>query len=412
VPNTRGSKTADRSRRWLPLAPLACAALAAWLAGSTAAKGSDDSASPSAKISRSDVSDDDSTAALPTADQDSGEHTTHLKWRPYRPHPAQASDVDSAETKSSEPAPAETVATDDDRPAVFEPSPLPSSETRSRVIHDPAVVRTQALQSPNPSSNAFGDDQTQPNAQPVPGANPILPSPTPGGLAPPATESAPSDSGITPFSQRPRATRPGRAPARLNPTEQFDTTPTTPFPVSPSQSVPGMTPNPSPSDMQDLSCATHQRHCNEDEAALMKNTISKIGLDIDEYGKQGDAVPCECSLGAGVVFQQRQWPLITYTWKASALCHKPLYFEEVQLERYGHSAGPIVEPLLSAAHFFITVPLLPYYMGVDPPLECQYTLGYYRPGDCAPYMFDPFPLSLRGAALEAGAVVGVTAVIP
>jgi hypothetical protein len=26
----------------------------------------------------------------------------------------------------------------------------------------------------------------------------------------------------------------------------------------------------------------------------------------------------------------------TYPYHASALCHKPLYFEEVQLERYGH----------------------------------------------------------------------------
>ena len=112
------------------------------------------------------------------------------------------------------------------------------------------------------------------------------------------------------------------------------------------------------------------------------------------------------------MFESRHWPLITYTWKASALCHKPLYFEEVQLERYGHSAGPIVEPLLSAAHFFITVPLLPYYMGVDPPQECQYSLGYYRPGDCAPYMLDPFPLSVRGAILEAGAVGAVVTVIP
>jgi hypothetical protein len=45
-------------------------------------------------------------------------------------------------------------------------------------------------------------------------------------------------------------------------------------------------------------------------------------------------------------------------------------------------------------------------MGVTPPTECMYALGHYRPGNCAPYMINPVPLSCRGAALEAGAVAG------
>ncbi len=47
-------------------------------------------------------------------------------------------------------------------------------------------------------------------------------------------------------------------------------------------------------------------------------------------------------------------------WKASGLCHKPLYFEEVQLERYGHEIGPILQPLVSTAHFFGNIAVLPY----------------------------------------------------
>ena len=50
--------------------------------------------------------------------------------------------------------------------------------------------------------------------------------------------------------------------------------------------------------------------------------------------------------------------------------------------------------------------LLPYQIGLNPPNECIYTLGYYRPGDCAPYLIDPVPLSLRGALFEAGALTG------
>ena len=98
-----------------------------------------------------------------------------------------------------------------------------------------------------------------------------------------------------------------------------------------------------------------------------------------------------------VAYQERTWQTTCFTWTAAATCHKPLYFQETQLERYGHSTGPYVQPILSSVHFFVTVPLLPYFMGAYPPEECQYTLGYYRPGNCAPYMLDPFPLSVRGA---------------
>jgi hypothetical protein len=51
-------------------------------------------------------------------------------------------------------------------------------------------------------------------------------------------------------------------------------------------------------------------------------------------------------------------------------------------------------------------------MGVEPPTECVYALGHYRPGSCAPYMCDPIPISYRGALFQAGAVVGAAAVLP
>ena len=34
----------------------------------------------------------------------------------------------------------------------------------------------------------------------------------------------------------------------------------------------------------------------------------------------------------------------------------------------------------------------------------MYTLGYYRPGSCAPYMLDPLPISVRAGLMEAGVV--------
>jgi len=122
-------------------------------------------------------------------------------------------------------------------------------------------------------------------------------------------------------------------------------------------------------------------------------------------------LPTECRLGDQPL-ELRNWTLLTFTWKASSLCHKPLYFEDVELERYGHAAGPWVQPLLSGAHFFGDVLLLPYNTSLNPPLECQYALGYYRPGDCAPWMVPAFPLSLRAAKRQAATILALSALIP
>ena len=134
--------------------------------------------------------------------------------------------------------------------------------------------------------------------------------------------------------------------------------------------------------------------------------------DIDvAYLAEAWNLPLRCGIGYES-YAGRQFIPSAVEWKASGLCHKPLYFEDVQLERYGHEVGPVLQPLLSSAHFFGNALILPYKMGIHPPNECQYSLGYYRPGDCAPYMIQPFPFSLRGAAAQAGFVTGAAALIP
>ena len=111
-------------------------------------------------------------------------------------------------------------------------------------------------------------------------------------------------------------------------------------------------------------------------------------------------LPEECGLGNSV-FAGRNWIPQTVNWHASSLCHKPLYFENIQLERYGHSAGPILQPILSTGHFFERTFFFPYNTAINPPNECQYALGFYRPGDCAPWLKAPFPISLSGATRQA-----------
>lgn len=121
--------------------------------------------------------------------------------------------------------------------------------------------------------------------------------------------------------------------------------------------------------------------------------------------------PAECGLG-DETFVPRNFACTTYAWKASALCHKPLYFEDYDLERYGHTASPLLQPFISAAQFYLVLPILPYRMGLEPPGECIYALGYYRPGSCAPRIIPNVPISLRGALLEAGVWVAGVALIP
>ena len=92
------------------------------------------------------------------------------------------------------------------------------------------------------------------------------------------------------------------------------------------------------------------------------------------------------------------------------MCHKPLYFEDEQLERYGHSFSPCFQPFISGAHFFCTLPVLPYCMGVEPPCECIYALGHYRPGSgptCATRC-----RSASACVFEAGVVTGAAAILP
>ncbi len=138
------------------------------------------------------------------------------------------------------------------------------------------------------------------------------------------------------------------------------------------------------------------------------NRISEADL---AYLSKNWGLPQECLIEQAA-YVPRNWTASTVTWKASNLCHKPLYFEEVNLERYGHTAGPIFQPVVSSAHFFVNIAVLPYKMGVHAPNECQYTLGYYRPGDCAPWIVPPVPISLRGGLYQAAAVTGAFWLIP
>ena len=92
-------------------------------------------------------------------------------------------------------------------------------------------------------------------------------------------------------------------------------------------------------------------------------------------------------------------------------CFRPLYFEEINLERYGCTAG-ILQPGISGAHFFGSIALMPYKMVVWPPRSCVCSNGFSRCTDCRPPGYRECVWSWKAAAVEAGIVAGIVLALP
>lgn len=400
----------------------------------------------------------------------------HLVWKPYRPSqaPARATrDSDSrGDSALAQPVaheeeqagaslarPVTFIATDPVPPRSAMPGPLPFDDPcRAQRLgdeqplglaaaprRDPYVRPVQRIIAAEPIDNPFADEPetktktdkkstSQPAELPAPGPASDVPTLPKSSSRDSTTDKSPFDDPFKNDTSKPKNDTPAKPKDDPFALPKTDTPPkkddpfalpkTEPVPPVPPPSTPGnglktpITPSIPQTDLTPPSddSTTGKKVCDQELANLLANTVDKVKLDItpqptDEATRSQFKLPGECGLG-DAQFVPREWSCITYTWKASALCHKPLYFEEVALERYGHSRGPILDPLVSAAHFFVTVPLLPYKMGLEPPCECEYSLGYYRPGDCAPWIIDGIPISLRGMALECTAVTGAAFAIP
>lgn len=306
-------------------------------------------------------------------------------------------------TSKNSPLPTEDGGREGNAAAVAAPAPL--AEVVSVVLEAPALGETDdVLADPfGDRSSESGQSRTTPRnhaaptlaaARPPQALQPpeVLPPPAP--IIPPPqgeTKSGPKTSPMVANAQPPSPSEPlprGKPPEQL--LEAIPQGPTDERPMEQQLTqVPGV---------------------GKDECPPFER-MRKITEITDNIAPKPGKFPVECPLGGGV-FTERRWAPTTFTWTASALCHKPLYFEQVGVERYGHNLGPILQPFASGAHFFLTIPILPYKMGLTPPNECIYTLGYYRPGSCAPRILDPFPLSVRAALAEGGAWTGLAFLVP
>jgi HEAT repeat protein len=131
---------------------------------------------------------------------------------------------------------------------------------------------------------------------------------------------------------------------------------------------------------------------DEPESSLDREEgLKPIGSLRATIKMQGDQLPADIAAarfeseptyyhGFGMT---RGWGPTCFCWDAPAVFFKPLYFEDINLERYGtHFAwaqGPV-----SWYCFFQNCLFLPYKLVAQPPCECIYTMGYERPNNCIP----------------------------
>lgn len=109
---------------------------------------------------------------------------------------------------------------------------------------------------------------------------------------------------------------------------------------------------------------------------------------------------------------ERYFQPMQFQWQASNLFHNPLYFQDVSLERYGHTYPPYIQPFVSVAKASAQFAGLPYQMAIDSMWAHQYTVGYYRPGQPAPCLTYQIPFNLHAAAAAGGVWTGLIFIFP
>lgn len=112
------------------------------------------------------------------------------------------------------------------------------------------------------------------------------------------------------------------------------------------------------------------------------------------------------------VYVKRYNPQTVLQWAPTNLWYHPLYFQDVGLERYGHTHKPWVQPFVSSGKFFGQFVGLPYQMVLHPPKSREFALGYYQPGEWAPKKKLAIPWNEEAAATEFLWVTGIILLIP
>lgn len=119
-----------------------------------------------------------------------------------------------------------------------------------------------------------------------------------------------------------------------------------------------------------------------------RKTINEIKIDI----RHGDTVLPQDQSFRLINKDSTKWTEYSpypklFAWVAPNIRYQPLYFEDVALERYGQTLPPYQQSLASSLHFFKSLVTLPNQMRHDRPASCDYPLGFCRPGNPTPCIY-------------------------
>lgn len=109
---------------------------------------------------------------------------------------------------------------------------------------------------------------------------------------------------------------------------------------------------------------------------------------------------------------QTPWNDSMAGWTAAEFYTHPLYFEQINFERYETSTPAWTRPMVSYAQFLGTIPVLPYKMGTNGPRDRIYTVGHYPHGQLPPAHSHWGKPSKRGVLLQGIATTGLIFFIP
>lgn len=110
-------------------------------------------------------------------------------------------------------------------------------------------------------------------------------------------------------------------------------------------------------------------------------------------------------------YKPRAFPPMMEIVEPNYLCHRRLYFRQLNLERYGWDLG-MITPAVAASKFFFDVATWPYHIGLEPCRRFECSAGLCQPGDPVPLMLYPPKASATGMGLEAAAFVAIFVIFP
>lgn len=149
------------------------------------------------------------------------------------------------------------------------------------------------------------------------------------------------------------------------------------------------------------------------------NEMTALAMRLTDLGKDDSKNLVEPSDTALAMLRLRKsfnvFAISQAPWQANRdsypFCHKPLWFEDPNLERCGRGCGPFTT-IVSAIRASANIPILPYRFTAEKPWCCVRTLPDCT--ICEKFGYEVYlpPWSLSAAAVQAAATVGIIYIVP